>query len=73
MKTLKPKIAPIGFTNGNGFNKLEHKRPAVVRKGDVVKKCFYWEGTHQCLGSQCYWPTVGHCPIFSRLKMRKAK
>ena len=61
-------IKPIGFDDNHIFNRLSLKRPAVERKVDRVVRCYYWEGTHQCLGSQCFWPKVGVCPIFNKLK-----
>ena len=80
MVTILPKfrkneiIKPIGVDNNHIFNRLALKRPAVERKGDTVKKCYYWEGTKQCLGPQCFWPKVGVCPIYNKLKVKfKAK
>jgi hypothetical protein len=55
--------SPIDF----GYGKLEPKRPTVIRKGDVVKKCFYFQGMcGQCLGVRCYWPKVGSCEIYKK-------
>ncbi len=45
----------------------------VIRKGDKVKECYYYKGMKTCLGPQCLWPRVGTCPIFNRLKVRRAK
>ena len=70
LQTLRPVRYPepmqrsaIGF----GYGRVTPKRPTVVRRGDTVKKCFYYDGLHQCLGTQCYWPTVGKCEIYNRL------
>ena len=71
MREIKPKIDVGYYVNGEPmFRRLELKRPAVVRKGNVVKQCFYYEGTKQCLGPMCLWPKVGVCPIFNRLKVK---
>ena len=67
-------IKPIGIDDNHIFNRLTLKRPSVERKGDKVVSCHYWEGMHQCLGPQCFWPKVGVCPIYNRLKIKfKAK
>jgi len=67
-------IRPMGVDNNHIFNKLSLRRPAVQRKGDKVMKCFYWEGTKECLGPQCFWVDVGICSIYRRLKIKfKAK
>ena len=58
--------SPIGF----GYGRLEPQRPTVVRKGDVVKSCFYYKGMNQCLGVRCYWPTVGSCSIYDKVHGR---
>jgi len=57
------------------FRRLKPKRPSVVRNGDTVKVCHYYKGTKKCLGPMCYWPKVGTCSTFNRMrvKMRKAK
>ncbi len=58
------------------FRKLKPRRPSVVRKGDNVKVCHYYNGMKQCLGPTCFWQQVGICPIYNRVKareMRKAK
>jgi len=52
------------------FKKLKLQRPTVIRVGEVVKTCYYYNGTHQCLGVRCFWPTVGKCPIYNRLKSK---
>jgi len=52
------------------YSRLEPKRPTVERIGDKVKKCFFYKGTGQCLGARCYWPMVGTCSTFNRLKSR---
>ena len=54
-------------TNGTLFRKLEPKRPTVLRRGDLVHKCFFHEGMGECLGVRCYWPRVGKCLIFDRI------
>ena len=54
--------SPIDF----GYKRLMPKRPTVIRKGDVVKKCFYQKGMGHCLGVRCYWPKVGTCDIYKR-------
>ena len=57
------------------FRKLKPQRPTVIRKGDKVKTCYYYNGMKQCLGARCFWQKIGDCPIQERLikKMRKAK
>ncbi len=57
------------------FRKLKPQRPTVIRIGDKVKTCYYHKGMKSCLGSRCFWPRVGVCPIYNRIrvKMRKAK
>ncbi len=55
-----------------GFKRVVPQRPMVVRKGDVVKVCYFYQGMKECLGTACYWQKIGRCPIFERLK-RKAK
>jgi len=60
------KRSPIDF----GYRRLVPKRPTVIRKGDVVKKCFYYNGMKQCLGVRCYWPKVGQCEIYKKLFSR---
>jgi len=55
------------------FRRIQPKRPTVIRKGDKVKVCYLYKGTKQCLGPQCYWPIVGSCPHFNRLKSRRFK
>ena len=52
------------------FRKLKPKRPTVIRKGDRVKTCYYYANTKRCLGPLCFWPKVGVCPFFNRLKPR---
>lgn len=54
-------------TNGTLFRRLEPKKPAVLRVGDNVKDCFFYNGMGECLGVRCYWPRVGKCPIFDRI------
>lgn len=68
------RIAPMGVDDNHIFNRISLKRPSVVRRGDKVMECHYWNGMHQCLGPQCFWPKVGVCPIFNKLKIKfKAK
>ena len=71
---------PIGFENRLQFNgpfyaRVDMKRPAVQRVGDNVRKCFFWEGTKQCLNVQCFWKSVGTCSVYNRIngKRRVAK
>ncbi len=70
---LPAQVKPEAGLNGDlsMFRKLELKRPAVVRVGTMVKSCFYYEGTKQCLGPMCLWPKVGVCPIYNRLMRGK--
>lgn len=55
------------------FRKLKPQRPTVIRKGDVVKTCYYFNGMKQCLGPLCFWPRVGSCPIMEKDKKRMPK
>ena len=55
------------------FRKLKPKRPVVIRNGNTVKVCYYYQGTKTCLGPLCYWNKIGKCPIFVRLKLRRGK
>ncbi|MFQ6009856.1 MAG: hypothetical protein ACE5J7_01920 [Candidatus Aenigmatarchaeota archaeon] len=55
------------------YRKIEPKRPSVIRKGDKVKKCFYFQGMKQCLGVRCYWPRVGMCAIWDKINKNKRK
>ncbi|NOZ81801.1 MAG: hypothetical protein GXO63_01490 [Candidatus Micrarchaeota archaeon] len=48
------------------FKKLAPRRPAVVRKKDVVEVCYLYQRTRECLGPMCLWPRIGKCKIFSR-------
>ena len=77
MERLKPKLRLIDpQPNWNGepmFRKLTLVRPTVVRKGDTVKVCHYFNGTKQCLGPRCFWPKVGKCPIYNKIKIRVLK
>ena len=50
------------------FRKLKPQRPTVIRMGDVVKVCYYYKGTKTCLGPLCFWPKVGKCSIYAKLK-----
>ncbi len=50
------------------FKKITPKKPMVIRKGDVVERCFLYEQTGQCLGPLCYWQRIGVCPIYEKLK-----
>ncbi len=52
------------------FKKLKPLRPTVIRKGYVVKTCYYYNGTKKCLGPRCYWQKIGKCPIMVRVKTR---
>ena len=52
------------------FKKLKPQRPTVIRIGDIVKTCYYYEGTKTCLGPRCFWQKVGDCPIRDRLKIK---
>ena len=66
----------IGFENklqfqGPFYARVDLKRPAVMRVGDNVKKCFFWEGTKQCLGPQCFWAKVGTCSVMNRIKRKR--
>ncbi|HIQ50027.1 MAG TPA: hypothetical protein EYH56_02410 [Nanoarchaeota archaeon] len=58
---------------GTGFKKITIKRPVVVREGDVVKVCYFYQGMRECLGFTCYWQKVGKCPIFEKLYKKNAK
>jgi hypothetical protein len=51
------------------FKKLKPLRPTVIRKGEVVKVCYYHKGTKKCLGARCYWAKVGKCPILTRIRI----
>lgn len=52
------------------FKKLKPLRPTVIRKGIVVKTCYYYNGTKKCLGARCYWAKVGKCPIRVKLNAK---
>lgn len=67
---------PAGFENKIGldgpfYGRVETKKPAVVRKGDCVKKCFFWNGAKQCLGVQCFWSRVGTCSVYSKIRGKR--
>lgn len=55
------------------FRKLKPQRPTVVRRGDKVLTCHYYNGMKQCLGPICFWQQVGVCPIFNRVKSRMSR
>jgi len=55
------------------FRKLKPKRPVVIRNGDKVKECFYFRGTHRCIGPLCYWLKVGVCPIYNKINGKKLR
>lgn len=62
------------FRGGVGlFKRVEPKRPTVIRKGDTVKTCYFYKGMGTCLGPQCFWPRVGTCPFYNRLKSRMVR
>jgi hypothetical protein len=50
------------------FRKLKPQRPTVIRTGDIVKVCYYYKGTKTCLGPLCFWPRVGKCQIYTKLR-----
>jgi hypothetical protein len=56
-----------------GFKKITPKKPVVVRKGDVVQICYFYQGMKECLGALCYWQRVGRCPIYEKLQKQRAK
>ncbi len=58
---------PLFNIGGTDYRQLTPKRPVVIRRGEAVKKCFYFDGIKSCMGTQCYWPKVGICPIYERL------
>ena len=55
------------------YKKIEPKRPSVIRKGDKVKKCYYYNGMKQCLGVRCFWPRVGTCAIYEKINKKNGK
>jgi len=61
-----PTFMPMIIRAGE-YNKLDFKRPAVLRKGNDVITCYLWEGTRQCLKDACFWPRSGKCSIFSKI------
>ncbi len=60
---------------GGGFKRLAPERPMVIRKGNVVEVCYFYQGMGECFGARCYWLKIGRCPIYERLygKKREAK
>ena len=79
MAQLKPKISVRELANvpdssipmgSMRYRKIEPKRSSVIRKGDKVKKCFYFNGMKQCLGVRCYWPRVGTCQIWDKINKK---
>jgi hypothetical protein len=50
------------------FRTLKPQRPTVIRKGNVVHLCHYYNGTKQCLGPRCLWIQVGTCKFHKRAK-----
>ncbi len=51
----------------SSYSRIDLKRPAVVRRGNIVKTCYLHEGTGQCLGEACFWPRAGKCSFFTKL------
>ena len=56
-----------------GFKRITVQRPMVIRKGNVVKVCYFYQGMKECFGAMCYWQKVGKCPIYEKLYGKKAK
>ncbi|MBN2203239.1 MAG: hypothetical protein JW700_03585 [Candidatus Aenigmarchaeota archaeon] len=55
------------------FRKIKPKRPVVIRNGNVVNVCYYFQGTKTCLGPMCYWLKIGKCNVCKKKKSRNAK
>jgi hypothetical protein len=66
MRSLKPSPRKM-FANGYPYERVVPQRPMVERKGDKVVKCFLHCSTKECLGTRCFWPKAGQCPIFDKL------
>ncbi len=49
------------------FRKITPKRPVVIRIGNRVQTCYFYQGMKECLGNQCFWPRVGICKFYNRL------
>lgn len=73
--TIHKPIEYVGLNDTRGanmlFRRIEPRRPTVVRKGNIVQVCYLYKNMNQCLGPQCFWPKVGKCPIYNRLKTRR--
>jgi len=61
---------PLFNIGGTDYRQLTPKRPMVIRKGYCVKRCFYYKDLKVCMGTQCYWPKVGTCPLYDKLHAR---
>lgn len=55
------------------YKKIEPKRPTVIRDGDKVRTCYYFNGMKQCLGVRCFWPRVGSCAIMEKVNKKNGK
>lgn len=67
-------VTVILFRNGDYvFRKIKPKRPVVIRNGNTVKVCYYFQGTKTCLGPLCYWLRIGKCNVCTRFKVKKAQ
>ena len=67
--TRRTSIMNTNIYGGGGpdYMRVQSKKPTVVRKGDKVKRCFFFDGTGDCLGIRCFWASVGSCPTFTKI------
>jgi hypothetical protein len=73
MRSLKPSPKKIMLNGHFPYERVVPQRPIVARVGNKVIKCHLYDNTKECLGTRCFWPRAGVCPVFTRLdkKMKK--
>lgn len=52
------------------FRKLKPLRPTVIRVGDKVQTCHYYNELKHCIGPRCFWSQIGTCKFYNRAKKK---